>query len=74
MSEDDIEPVHPPRRRINGATWVYVGAYFLDCNGIVGRWKYATGQEIDQAGYAMGCVKDDRDSRETRFCPIGRTA
>jgi hypothetical protein len=58
MSDHDPLP-RPPRRHINGETWVWTGAYQADVNGIVGRWKYRFGDELERAGFAMGCVKDD---------------
>lgn len=61
--EDDDGP-RPPRRRINGATWEYVGPYSLDVNGIVGSWRYAGGNEFLSIGFVMGCVKDDEDTRD----------
>ena len=58
MSDTDPLP-RPPRRRVEGVTWVWTGAYIADVNGIVGRWKQTIAPDFDRAGIAMGCVKDD---------------
>ena len=70
MNDDDTI-IQPPRRRINGVTWVWQGAYVTDVNGIVGRWTSNYGNEFVRAGFAMGCVKDAGYDREERL-PLGQ--
>jgi len=55
MSDTDPLP-RPPRRRINGVTWVWPThshVYRYGC--VLSMVNY----EIVQLGFAMGCVKDD---------------
>ena len=51
MSDPDPQP-RPPRRRINGVTWVYQPEYLAFQSGRL-RGRYGV------LGFAMGCVKDD---------------
>ena len=51
----------PPRRRINGVTWVFVGEHWPTHYGIVGSWLERP------VGLAMGCVKDDDGQLPDRF-------
>jgi hypothetical protein len=71
MSDPDPLP-RPPRRRINGVTWVYkkiLCASSSGCYGMSVGLYSATGiLEIRICtGYAMGCVKDDDGTLPDRF-------
>jgi hypothetical protein len=55
MSDTDPLP-RPPRRRINGVTWVWLGYAHAYRSGLVLGWHRDVMAEL---GLAMGCVKDD---------------
>jgi hypothetical protein len=63
MSDTDPLP-RPPRRRINGVTWVWeTYSHCYECCVVVG-WHNGICKHL---GYAMGCVKDDDGQLPDRF-------
>lgn len=58
MTEPDPLP-RPPRRRINGVTWVYPNPGRMGVNGILLLMKRVNHTDMFRFGFAMGCVKDD---------------
>ena len=49
----------PPRRRINGVTWVWRSPGRMGCNGIMLLMREIKPTDMLRFGYSMGCVKDD---------------